>query len=346
MTTWRSIAVVVATALATVVVTDLLLQRVMPLPERRLEVDDGIAALEAGDPEILLIGSSHARSFVPIRDRIRATSGGERDAVLIAVEYGKLSSYAWILDHRVTPLVDETAPDGARARPSLRRLILVTEWWDACAPYDGLASNIPARGFTFGDLVADVLANGLNQWNKNWAAWRWRQPFRWSVMLQDRGVNRLRGALREAVGLGPSPEEERAHWEQQVADWQRMTEDGATDPLCTHAQEQAALEHIVAWGQDRGLEVTLVLFPRMPSTLTDKAKATTIAAYRARIEAVGRATGARVVDLSDAPVVDDDFMDDFDHLRPAGNEKLASWALADKLHFLLEPATGEAHASR
>lgn len=337
MSTWRSIAVVVLSAIATVVASDFLLQQVMPVPERRIEVQDGVEALEDGDPEILLIGSSHARSFAPIRDRLRALSDGARDTVLVAVEYGKLTSYAWVLDHRLTPLVDERGPDGRLVRPSLRRLVLVTEWWDACAPPQGLASNIPARAFTVADLLTDVLANGLTEWNKNWAAWRWRQPLRWSVLLQDRGVNRLRGALREAAGLAPSDEEARWAYDRQVEEWQVMTEDGATDPLCRHPQEQQAIEHIVAWGQERHLDITIVLFPRMPATLTEKARETTIAAYRDRIEALGRATGVRVVDLSDAPVTDADFMQDFDHLRPEGNRKLADWALADKLSFLLQP---------
>lgn len=340
MATWRSILTVAVFAAMTIVGADLALQRVMPVPPRLLEVEDGVDALREGDPEILLIGSSHARSFVPIRDRIAAASGGERQTVLVSLEFGKLSGYAWVLDHRLRPLVEETRSDGSLVRPSLRRLILVTEWWDACATGHGLALNIPARAFTLGDLLADVGRSGLNGWNKNWASWRWGRLWRGSVLMQDRGVHRLRAAIREAVGFGLSPEQRQADFDAQVEQWREMTEAGATDPLCRDPGEQAALEHIVDWGMGRGLEVTVILFPRMPITLTEKAKATTIPAYRARLEALAKDRGFRLVDMSTtAPLLDTDFMSDFDHVTREGNEKLADWALGGSLDFLLLPPT-------
>lgn len=336
MASWRSNLTVAVVAALTIVAADLALQRVMPVPPTLLEVEDGVAALESGDPEILLIGSSHARSFVPIRDRLAAASGGRRQMALVSLEFGKLTGYAWVLDHRLRPLIEETRADGSLVRPSLRRLILVTEWWDGCATGQGLALNIPARAFTLWHLLADVAQSGLNGWNKNWASWRWGRLWRGSVLVQDRGVHRLRHALRAAL-FGESPEELKAEFDAQVAYWRAMTEEGATDPLCRDPGEQAALEHIVDWGLGRGLDVTLLLFPRMPVTLTEKAKATTIAIWRARVEALARDRGVRLVDMStSSPLTDADFMSDFDHVTAEGNEKLADWALEGDLHFLLD----------
>jgi hypothetical protein len=47
------------------------------------------------------------------------------------------------------------------------------------------------------------------------------------------------------------------------------------------------------------------------------------------VQDVARRNGAQVLDLTLAsPLESSDFMDDFDHVNPEGNQKFAEWALA------------------
>ncbi len=87
------------TALATVVACDLALQQLVPLPPKLLEVEDGLADWERLDPDVLVLGSSHVRSFAAVRDAVKAR-GGEREMALVTVEWGTMGSYEWVLDHR------------------------------------------------------------------------------------------------------------------------------------------------------------------------------------------------------------------------------------------------------
>jgi hypothetical protein len=334
----RQIVLVVLATAVTVVASDLALQRICPLLPRRMEAADGIALVRDGDPETLVIGSSHGRSFVRIAEAVARASDGRRQLVPIPVEYGKQSTYEWILDHRLRPLLEERRPDGGLVRGRLRRLVLVTEWWDACSPETGLAFNVPARGYTAGDFLADAARRGLDGWNQNYLDQGWSALWRGSILVQDRGVGRLVDALRDALGRrGGGDAAER--YARNVATWRAMIEAGAADPRCHDGHERAALERILDWAQARGLDTTLLLFPRKPDTLTDRARRTTLAAYAQDVEALASRRGLRFVDATTStPVTDADFMADFDHLNPAGNEKFERWALSGPLRFLLEPA--------
>ena len=104
---FRSVVLVVVSAVATVLLGEILLQRIAPVLPRRMEADDGIALLRAGDPETLLVGSSHARSFVGIAGRMNRESGGLRRLIPVPLEYGKISSYEWLLEHRVRMLPEK-----------------------------------------------------------------------------------------------------------------------------------------------------------------------------------------------------------------------------------------------
>ncbi len=105
---WRSILWVLVFALGTVIAADLALQRLVPAPEPLLEVDDGVLALRQSGPEILVIGSSHARSFAPIRDRSAAASGGRSGMVLVALDHPPQQELGFVA------LAAAVAPLGAR----------------------------------------------------------------------------------------------------------------------------------------------------------------------------------------------------------------------------------------
>jgi len=59
---WRTFATLALSATVTLVAVDLLLQRVSPVPPPLLEVEDGVAAWEAGQPDVLVLGSSLYKS--------------------------------------------------------------------------------------------------------------------------------------------------------------------------------------------------------------------------------------------------------------------------------------------
>jgi hypothetical protein len=343
----RNVVLVLASAVATVVAADRLLQRVCPLLRRRMEAEDGIALVRSGDPETLILGSSHGRSFIRIAAAVSQASGGKRLVVPVPVEYGKLSSYAWVLDHRLRPLLEETGQDGRPLRPSLRRFLLVTEWFDACAEGEPVAFNVPARGFTVGDFLADAARRGLDDWNQNYLDQRWNALWRGSLLIQDRGVGRAVQALRSALGRRVTAAEEAARYEAYAAVWRNGVERAATDPRCRDPRERAALEHMLGWAAARHLDTTLLLFPRKPDILTERARATTLRSFSEEMRAVAGRWGVRFVDYTAVPPIGSgDFMADFDHLNAEGNEKFERWALGHELAFLLEPPRSSAGTAR
>jgi hypothetical protein len=110
----------------------------------------------------------------------------------------------------------------------------------------------------------------------------------------------------------------------------------------------AALDRILDFAAERGLETTVILFPMMPGTITPLANATTLTRAREIIEERVAPRGLRLIDWTlQTPLTDDDFMADFDHVNATGNDKLSRWALEHDLSFLLQPAgSGNAEASR
>jgi hypothetical protein len=86
--------------------------------------------------------------------------------------------------------------------------------------------------------------------------------------------------------------------------------------------------------------VRIVLFPRMPVTITPKAEITTLRRFREMVEDVARQHDAIVLDLTlTSPLESSDFMDDFDHVDAEGNQKFAEWALAGPFADLLRPVS-------
>ena len=326
---------IVAVALATVVAADLALQRCVPPLPRRMEAVDGFRDVAAGDPETLVIASSHGRSFVGISDEV-ARARGRRAMAVIPIENGKLTTYEWALEHRLAPLFGAGGPLRAHQRPSLARFVLVTEWWDSCSPAEGpLSANVPGRVFALGDFLADAAHNGLNSWNLNYVDFQWSELLRRSILASDRGVGRLQKAMHRRREP-PEAELGRA-----TATWRAMVEAAHTDPRCHDGHERAALDRILDWAQGRGLDVTLLLFPRKPASLSPRARETTIKVFTDEMRALAARRRLRFIDYtSSTPIDDDDFMADFDHLNAQGNDKFKRWALDRDLAFLLQPPTG------
>lgn len=74
----------------------------------------------------------------------------------------------------------------------------------------------------------------------------------------------------------------------------------------------------------------------MPGTLSDKAKATTLPQFTAKIREFASPRDVVVLDMSDSiPLTDEHFENDFDHITAEGNRLLANWALDGGLSFLV-----------
>jgi len=331
-TTWRRLAVTVLFAVGTLVAADRVAWWLAP-PAHLREVEDAMRELETGDPTVLAIGSSHGRTFAVIDDSIRARSAGRERILAVPVEWGKLTAYAWVLRHRLLPVLDETDADGRPRRRSLRRAIIITEWWDSC-PYGSPLRNLPARSWTWQHYIADVRQHGLTAYNNNFLGYRWSRFWHGSALVQDRGQRRLLTAVRQRLAPA-SAEAQQANFEVQTAMWRKMVEDGAS--CIGSAPEMDALDWMVDTLQARGLEVTVLLYPRMPATLSERAKATTLPQFAELVRAAVGPKGVSVIDLTtSAPLTDADFGADFDHIVRAGNARLAGWALDGPFRFLLE----------
>ena len=338
---WRSLAILVLAAAATVLAADLAARR-LAAPVHRKEVQDGVAELRTADPDVLVLGSSHARTFAALAGPLAERTGGDQTLVAIPVEAGKLSSYQWVLENRLVPLLDERDASGQLVRPSLSRFVLITEWWDSCRA-ERPWTNLPSRAWTFRHFAADVARNGITDYNRNYLQTRWSRLFWQSSLVQDRGQGRVLVAIRSALGFDDAAREA-SRIGSLTEEWRGMVENG--DRCLGDPVQVRAMSETLAWARARGLETTLVLFPRKPSTISEKAKATTLARFATLAADVAAAEGARFVDLTTkTPLRDDEFMADFDHVSIEGNRRFAAWSLDNDLRYLLQPAPRPAVAT-
>jgi hypothetical protein len=332
-TSWKQLSVVFATALLVVLAADLAFARILPSRQLR-EVEDGVRDLEHANPDTLVLGSSHARTLHVLGGELARRTNGGQTLVAVPLENGKLVPYRWVLEHRLKPLIEEKDSNGQLVRSRLKRFVLITEWWDSCPRDDGTPYwNLPARAWTASNFFADVGKEGINGFNRNYLQNRFRRAFYGSSLVYDRTQRNLVYKLTDFLHgrpLTPSPEDIQFA----VDAWQSMVEAGSK--CIGNPDQMQALTDIADYVQkQRGLEMTILLFPRKPVTLTTKARATTLPQFAYIIHEFAAQRGIRVVDLtSTSPMGDDDFMEDFDHINAAGNEKFAAWALDHDLGFL------------
>jgi hypothetical protein len=327
------LALVSVSAVAVIVAADVLFSRLAP-PVQMREVEHGVRDFARENPETLVLGSSHARTLHVLGEELERRTDGARSLVAVPVENGKIEPYLWVLRHRLGPMIDARDAQERSVKSDLKRFMLITEWWDSCPMENGDPYwNIPARAWHFGDFLDSVLDEGVTGFNRNYLQNRLRRLLPGSALVYDRTQQALvqkTVRLLQGEPLSPTPEE--------VADktgrWQRMVERGVA---CINSDEQLqALDEIADFVQSRGLEMTLLLFPRKPATLSDQAKRTTLAQFVSTIEAFAAPRNIRVVDLTwTSPMGDEHFMEDFDHINAVGNREFAAWALDHDLAFLL-----------
>ncbi len=303
---------------------ELVLRQVVPPPDHWVEVDDGVATYETKDPEILVLGSSHARGFDVMRERLAARPTPVT-LVQVAMEGGKLEAYSWVLRERLQPLV--------KAKSKLKHLLFVTEWWDDCTPRSPLI-NLPAKAWAFRHFFADVSEKGLTGYNRNYVR---RFLDVWgadSTLVQDRGIGRIVEALKRKM-RPLSAKAEAAERAQKIRAWQGMIDGGEHDPTCHDGAQTAAMLEVIEWFEARGVQVTVILWPRMPATLTAEAKKGTLLKYAVKMRGLGKKHGFRVFDYThQTPLTEQDFLADWDHVGRSGQQKFTDLALAGHLSFL------------
>jgi hypothetical protein len=328
---WRRVAAVTLAASAVVLGADRLFARIAPFDQTLLQTEHGIRELRDGNPRILVLGSSHARSFPAVRERMTRLTGETGAMAVVPEEGGTFAAYNWILQNRLRPLIDERDAAGVRVRSRLHDFLLITTHYDACPEGDG--AGVMAHGWRFRDFAADVNQRGITPQNRNYIRARWNEIWPWSSLVQDRGVFRLAAKLRWFLPTS------KGH-ERSLADrYREEMEDAYT--RCRDPLQQGRFEETLAYLQGTGLAVTIVLFPLDPLVVSDRSRDTTLPRFSSYVADLAGRYGARVVDMTlNTPLENADFQRDLDHLSREGSHRFASWALDHELAFLLDPSAG------
>ena len=320
---WRTLLLVAIGATASLLAIDAALRIVLGTPPHLNEVAYAVQQYRRSDPTILVIGSSHARSFDSVAAELSRRGAAPGVLVEVPLEGGKLTGYDWVLRHRLQPLIDAKAPDGSKVRPNLKYAVLVTEWWDSCDQNEP-ALNIPGRGWTLNDFLGDVSRHGVTSFNRSYVSNLWASHFAFLGLVRNRIGSWIPGAIRQR--LYP-PARREAYFEQMASNWRTMVEQG--NECIGSAPQMAALDSMLNFFGTRSITTTVLLYPRKPNTLSDKAKATTLPAFAELMRERAARFNVQVVDLtSTSPLTDDNFTADFDHVTPQGNQLLS--------HFLLD----------
>jgi hypothetical protein len=313
------VVVLALTAGLVVAGADVALQRWLPHEAPILEVADGLADLRSTDPRVVVLGSSHARSFAPVRRAV-----GPEDLVVVPAEGGTFFVFDWILQNRLRPALAQ--------KTRLERLVLVTTYWDMCpAEHAHFEGNLASRSWTLRHYLADVWTHGLSGLNRNFVQARFKQLAGASILARERAMlpTRIREHLRP-----PDLDERFAH---RIA-VRRGEMEGVEWDLCWDPEGRAAFNRIVDYAREREIALSVVLFPLVQETITQKSRATTLERYRAWVTRRAAESGFEVLDLTfESPLVRDDFETDCDHVTPAGNEIFSKWALAGPLSHLRGP---------
>jgi len=333
--TWKAILGVVLGAAISLIAVDYAFWQLRP-PHPLRQVEDALSELKTEHPDVLVMSSSHGRSFHVIgRELERRTDGGVH-LLSIPLEGGHMRAMSWVLTHRVAPLLDQRED-----KPS--ELIFGVTWWDTCRRHNAVPEfepNVVSRAWTVEDYAANVARDGLTDVNRNYASYRWQQLLSFSSLIQRRATL-AKQDLSFATLFGPVVTDHgRAAppTRSESALLKKWRTDIETGHECLFSpSEMHALDDVWTFARDRHMALTVVLFPLKPATVTEAGVRQTLQPFSKHMQEIGQREGFRVIDLTRSPVLDDDdFMADFDHVTADGNRKLAEWALAHQLGYLLQ----------
>jgi hypothetical protein len=324
------LAVAVAAAVA-VVAIDAMLYRLVPPDAKLLQAEQGLRDLQVGNPQVVLIGSSHARSFRPMNVLLGDSTvpPATRPFAIIPEEGGLFQRFEWLYDRRVTPLLDERDASGAIRRNRVKELYLITTYYDTCPATGEWDAPLASHGWTASDFLGDVWHSGLTPKNRNFLRGKWNELFPWSVLVQDRGVDRIRTKLRWHL---PGREARQAAFVDHLREAMQVQ-----DSTCYTPESKASFERMLASARARGLQTTVVVFPMDPALLTETGRRI-LARYSSYVASLQPRLGFRLLDYAaNHEFAPTDFMDDLDHMTPAASRRFCAWLLAHDLRGLRSP---------
>jgi hypothetical protein len=276
---------------------------------------------------VLVIGSSHARSFPAVRARLRERTGEPLPMAIVPEEGGTFAAYNWVLQNLLRPLIEQQGPAGRPVRDRLREVMFITTYYDLCA--EGDTTGVISHGWTLGHFTRDVWDHGITTQNRNYLRARWNEMWPASALVQDRGVGRIDTKIR---WLLPGAAEHERRLAQKYRDQMEEQYQTCRDPL-----QQQRFEESLAYLKQRGLPTTVVLFPLHPGLVTERSRQTTLKQYSDYVAGLQPRYGFRMVDLTlGSPLQPVHFRKDLDHLTPEGNQRFAEWSLDHDLKYLVE----------
>lgn len=310
---------------------DFLMSRVFDAPLKR-QVRNGLSDLERV-PNVLVISSSHGRSFHILGEVLREQTAGKVDLIAVALEAGKVDAMEWVLDRRVKPLILES--NGEIKEPLTHMMFGIT-WWDTCRHEvpGTTAQNIVTHGWDEFEYARGFFSDGVTELNRNYVRNLWRHLFSHSALVRTRfsiseNFGRFTNFLRVMVN-GSLAEDEYAVT---LGRWNDDIENGYKCYLSD--MDVAAMDRFVEFTKNHNLDLTIVLFPLKPDTVTEEGKENTIRPFANRMMEYGIENDVRVVDMTLGILNDEEFMLDLDHVNPSGNIKWSEYSLDNDLKFLL-----------
>ena len=329
--TWRSLSLLALGIVLALVCADLLMRSFYNVPAKR-QVREGLSDLQRV-PNVLAMSSSHGRSFHILGNRLRERTGNQSDLIAVALEAGKVHAMEWVFDQRVKPLITDS---NGLVREPLTHVMFGITWWDTCRkelPAE-TAHNIVTHGWTARHYVSDFTKTGANDLNRNYVRNLWRHIMSGSALVKTRfaiseNFSRFTNFLRVMV-LGGLPEDE---YQQTLSRWHDDIENGHECYLSE--MDMQAMDRFVAFTKSHDLDLTIVLFPLKPDTITEAGLNNTITPFAESMMAYGGENDVRVVDMTLGILNDSEFMLDLDHVNVAGNLKWSDYALDNDFQFLL-----------
>jgi len=267
-TSWRSISLLAVGIVAAIVFADVVMGSIYNISAKR-QVRGGLSDLST-IPEVLVVSSSHGRSFHYIGHRLAERTDGRVNLVAVPLEAGKVDAMEWVLHNRIKPLITDNV--GMTKEP-LSHVMFGITWWDTCQEEvpTQTAHNIVTHGWTYSHYFSDVARSGATELNRNFVRNFWRHSFSRSALVRTRfaiseNYNRFTNFLR-ALLLGKFPDDE---YEATLARWHSDIDNGYQCFLSP--VHMAALDRFVDWTRQNKLDLTLVLFPLKPATITEEGK--------------------------------------------------------------------------
>jgi hypothetical protein len=318
------------------VCADLLMRSFYDVPAKR-QVRDGLSDLQRV-PNVLAVSSSHGRSFHVLGNQLRERTGNKTDLIAVALEAGKVHAMEWVFDQRVKPLI---TGDNGEVKDPLTHVMFGITWWDTCRTEQPTetAHNIVTHGWTAKHYLNDFKDTGANDLNRNYVRNLWRHFLSHSALVKTRfaiseNFSRFTNFLRVMV-LGGLPEDE---YQQTLSRWHSDIETGYKCFLSE--MDMQAMDRFVSYTKSQNLDLTIVLFPLKPDTITEAGLENTIAPFAQSMQQYGADNNVRVVDMTLGILDDSEFMLDLDHVTAEGNIKWSDYALDNDFNFLLNAVPG------